>query len=361
MYKLPFRLLSIFLALFFVVSGNMSQQVYAGSYAVHYSVRGILEIRECVSCLYTADGRVFQLLMSGRAAEKFNGKTVAIDGKVEKSDETDTLKVKKIREIPAEKVEIEPVEHEEYQRPAKLAKDEKGLLRIDNVRWNIAQDPGAKEPKAQHSWESVTVDPAKVLKVFYVVKPFAPKFIAAHTLLAFTFASGGIVSDSGAESSTLVLSIEAYKKLGQTYGLMKTLKKEYDIVWILTTLRNYAELNINFNQSSDSELVVYPVLFDPQQTRSLLEETVRQACVNRQGEYYNTIRNNCTNNLVILLNRVLPEKRQIRLWAVPGMIYNPKATMPLSVVKKLQKKQIIGEPFITISRGNFSKTMSLFE
>jgi len=333
-------------------------QADARPFAVHYDLKGIVAIQEGVACLYTADGCVFKLLMNERKAAEYDGKSVSIEGKVGKADEVENVKVKKITEIPRDDIEVEEVEHEAYQRPAKMLSDAKGLMKVSNIRWDIYPDPAVEEKKALHTWKDLVIDPSKVIKAYYVVKPFAPKFIAAHTLLAFSFENGGAVSTEGEDTHTIVLTIEAYKKLGQTYGLIKTMKKEYDIVWILTTLRNYADLNVNFNKSSDTELSIYPINFDKAQTRALLEETIRQSCVNRQGEYYNTIRNNCTNNLVILMNRVLPESKRMKLWKIPGMIYNPKATMPLSVVKMLKKKGFIGEPLVTINRGNFEEALN---
>jgi len=335
-----------------------SGQAFARPFAVHYALKGIVAVQEGVACLYTTNSRVFKLLMDDREAAKFDGKTVSVAGKVGKADEVENVKVKKITEIPEEEIEIADVEYEAYQRPATMLSDVKGQMKVSNIRWDIYPDPSVEQKKALHTWKDVVIDPSKVIKAYYVVKPFAPKFLAAHTLLAFSFEPGGAVSTEGEETSTIALTIEAYKKIGQTYGLIKTMKKNFDIVWILTTLRNYADLNVNFNKSSDTELMIYPINFDRAQARALLEETIRQSCVNRQGEYYNTIRNNCTNNLIILMNRVLPENKRIKLWKIPGMIYNPKATMPLSVVKMLKKKGFIGEPLVTITRQNFEEALT---
>lgn len=353
MLKSRTRIFNVLMLAVLMLAGLATGPVEAKPYAVHYTLKGVLAIQEGVPCLYTADGRVFQLLMDLKEARKLDGKTVGVEGKVGKSDEVENVKVKEIAEVPEEAIKVEEIEHEAYQRPAKMLSNSKGLMTVSNIRWDISQDPSSKEKKALHRWEDVTIDPEKIIKAYYVVKPFAPKFLAAHTLLAFTFEPGGAVNKAGEDTRTIVLTIEAYKKLGQTYGLIKTMKKEYDIVWILTTLRNYADLNVNYNKSSDTELTIYPINFNREQAKALLIETIKQSCVNRLGEYYNTIRNNCTNNLVILMNRVLPENKRMKLWTIPGMLYNYRSTMPLSVVKMLKKKKFIGEPVATINRENF--------
>lgn len=358
MQKSRFRLFNALILAVFMITALVSTPVNAKPFAVNYSIRGIVAVQEGVPCLYTADGRVFQLLITAKDARQFDGKSVSIEGKVGKSDDVENLKVKKITVVADDAVEFEEAEHESYQRPARMIANAKGLLTVSNVRWDLSSDPATKEKKALHTWEEVTINPDKLINAYLVVKPFAPKFLAAHTLLTFTFEPGGAVSKSGEDTKSITLTIEAYKKLGQSYGLIKTMKKEFDIVWILTTLRNYADLNVNYNKSSDCEMTVYPLSFNKEQSRALLIETIEQACVNRQGEYYNTIRNNCTNNLVILMNRVLPENKRMKLWKIPGMIYNHKATMPLSVVKMLNKRGIIGEPLVTINRTNFTDALN---
>ncbi len=326
---------------------------FAKPFAVHYSLKGVVQIAEGVPCLYTADGRIFRLLMDGNEAKKYNGKAVSVAGKVAQADDVENVKVKDIEIIDEEDVQIPEVEHEAYQRPAKMLAEAKGKMTVGNLRWDITPDPNVKEKKALHSWQDATIDPDKVVKAYFLVKPFAPKFLAAHTLLGFSFEPGGVVAKDGRESDNIFLTIEAYKKLGQTYGLIKTMKKNFDIVWILTTLHNYAELNVNYNKDTDKEIIIYPINLTREQTRALLVDTIKQSCVNRQGEYYHTIRNNCTNNLIILLNRVLPANKKIKLWKIPSMIYNPKATMPVSVVKMLKKKGLIGEAALTITKDNF--------
>ncbi len=336
-----------------LVGGSFNGPALAKPYAVNYNLSGVLTVEKGIVRLNTEDGRVYQLLMRERKARKFDDKIVTVQGKAGKSDDVETIKVKKITEISETELNKEEPAYEAYQVAPALVGENEGKLKVENVRWDISQDSTSKETKAVHGWETATIDPEKVVKAYFVLKPFAPKFIAAHSLFVFTFDAGGMVSESGKESKALALSIEAHKKIGQTYGLIKTMKKSFNIVWLLTTWENYANLNVNFNKSSDTEIMAYPMNLTQEQTKKLLTETVRQACVNRKGEYYHTIRNNCTNNLLILLNRVTPKEKQFKLWKIPSMLYNLKATMPLSVAKQIKKKGFISEPLPTISRSNF--------
>lgn len=345
--KLFFLFLMVFAIIF---SGTPAQ---AKPYAVNYKLSGVINVVKNTVFLNTVDSRIYQLLMDAKDARKFDDKSVLIEGKAGKADDVNVIKVKKVTEIPLSDLDLPLPEYEAYQKAPSLAQEKDGRLKVSNIRWKIEQDPTSKERKASHSWETATIDPDKVLNAFFVLKPFAPKFIAAHSLYVFTFAEGGMVAEDGQESQSLALSIEAHKKIGQSYGLIKTMKKSFNIVWLLTTWDNYANLNVNFNKSSDTELFIYPMKLSREQTKALLIETVKQACVNRSGEFYHTIRNNCTNNLVVLLNRVVDKDQQIKLWRIPGVIYNLKTTMPLRLAKLLKKKGFISEPMKKVTRQDF--------
>ncbi|HNV72096.1 MAG TPA: DUF4105 domain-containing protein, partial [Candidatus Ozemobacteraceae bacterium] len=310
-------------------------------------------VQENVPTVRTEDGRVFMLVLDLDKAREMESKTVRIEGKAHKADDVELIKVQKINVIPDHEFPAPKVEHADYQKPASILSQTADQIVIKDVRWGIQQDPATSTLKAKHEWETVTIKPDLVENGYFVLKPFAPKFIAAHSLFVFTFKPGGMVSKTGKESKAIALTIEAYKKVGQTYGLIKTMKKVFDIVWNLTTWENYMTLTTKFN-TGDTELFVYPMTLTREQTKALLVETIKQSCVNRQGEYYHTIFNNCTNNLVILANRVLPKEKRIRLWAIPNMIYNFKATMPLSLAKKLKKLDLIGDPLPKVTAKNMT-------
>lgn len=344
----------MFLTCALIFSGPL-MPLQAKPYAVNYKLSGTLSVVKGFVSLHTEDGREYQLLnVSKRKARKFADMMVTVEGKAGKADDVEIIKVKKISEVPESDLKLPLPEYEAYQKAPALISSYNGKMVIENVRWDISQDPTSKKKKALHSWETAKVDLEKVINGYFILKPFAPKFLAAHSLFVFTFEPGGMVTSEGKESKALALSIEAHKKIGQTYGLIKTMKKAFNIVWLLTTWENYSDLNVKFGKGAGSELFVYPIKLTREQVKKLLSETISQACVNREGEYYNTIRNNCTNNLSVLLNRVTEPEKHIKLWKIPGLIYNLKATMPLSLAKLLKKKGIIAaDPLRTISSKDY--------
>ena len=314
------------------------------SYVVPYSLRGVLTRYEDKVVLNTPDGRVFELKLGDRQARAYNGKTVEIYAKAKEADELSVLEVKKISEyVPAAGEVIAP--YVAQRKPARMAGEDRASMTLENVRWN-------KGPVADgvFDWATATIRPDLVKNVYFVKKPFKPEWIAAHSFFVFTFEDGGIVDSAGRKTDALVLTIEAYLKEGQEYSLTDGLKNKFSIVWLLATWEDYSARTANLE---GQRLIPYPVQMAHAEKAALVRESLRQAAVNREGEYYNTITNNCTNNLVILMNRVLPEQKRVHLWSIPSLIYNFHATMPVWVPPYLQKKGLLGPELPQVDHASF--------
>ena len=306
----------------------------AKSYAVNYSLHGQLSRLGNRVVFNTADGRVFELKISDKLAKRFDGRQVEIYAKAEQAEALGQLTAVKIADYKplAGEVSIPPYRSE--SRPAHLTGDSGSALTVENVRWS--HDPASA---SNFDWATAVVRPDLVKNVYFIKKPFEPEWIAAHSFYVFTFEDGGLTDAAGNKSSALVLSIEAYLREGQEYSLQEGLKDKFGIVWQLSTWENYSARTAQLDKQ---RLIPYPVILEHAQKAALVREGLAQASVNREGEYYNTITNNCTNNLVILLNGVLPEKQRVPLWTIPSLIYNLNATMPVWVPPYLQKKGLLG-------------------
>jgi hypothetical protein len=312
---------------------------------VFYRIEGILSVNKKNVTVHTEKGRVFQLKMSLKKAQKFNNKTVQIDGIAEDAARTSVLKVKKIRNI-ADKIISSNLPYVAKSKPSKIIAQGKDEIKVKNVRW----DSSKKAKKGiEYSWTTATIKPDMVEKAYFVLKPFAPEWIAAHALMFIKFKDGGFVNAKGVSSDGLVLSIEAYLRENEKYGLKEGLKRNFHIVWQLTTWEEYSKLTCDFQKG---RLKAIPIKFNHAQTKNLLLEVLKQADVDRTGEYYHTTRNNCTNNLVILMNKVTKE-RKIRFWLLPSLIYNVRATMPVWVPKYLIRKGFLENKMWKIDEKNF--------
>ncbi len=312
------------------------------SWGVNYSLKGVLSLTEDGPYLNTADGRLFKLDLSERKARKLDGRTVVVEAQARQADDLSVLKVGKISEYTPKAGEVVPAPYQPRRRQALLLENKAGELVIGNVRKSDAEVP----PAGSYDWTTMTVKPELIKNVYFIKKPFKPELVAAHSFLVFTFEKGGLKDAAGREPMALALSIEGKTRVGQSFSPLTGLNNAFGINWSLSTWEEYAARTI---YEEKGHLVPYPVLLSHAEKAALLTESMRQAAVDREGEFYNTIKNNCTNNLLILFNRVLPKERQIKMWTIPYMVYNVRATMPLMVIKNLQKRGLLGAEFTDIN------------
>jgi hypothetical protein len=315
---------------------------------VWYRIDGIMTIHKDKVYFQASNSNTYLLDIKLKTAKKYAGQPIQIDAIGKDSTSVYCLKVKKIR-TSEKRIEFDSdANYVNYQKAAKLVSETDKEIKLKNVRWGRKSGTNKKSP--EFNWRTATIKPDLLEKVYFVKKPFPPEFIAAHCFFFFQFKKGGFVDQHGNTSPGLVLTIEAHKREGQEYGLIKCFKKKFPIVWILTTWEDYVKETCKYK---DNKLIPYLVRFDQEQNINLLKETIKQTVVDRSREFYHTTRNNCTNNLVILLNKF--SERKVRHWTLPSMIYNVKATMPTMVPKYLYKKEILTKAYKTIDSTNYQK------
>ncbi len=317
-------------------------------YGVSYSLKGVIKTEKNDVLFYTKDGRIFKLDMDLKEAIKYENKSVEIYAKAIASDNLSLLKVKEIKEYnPA--YEIILPDFQNKRKPLSIISKRGGEYLLRNIRWH----PEKFEEK-NYQWLDFKVDVSKLKDVYFVKKPFTPEIIAAHSLLLFKFEKGGVVAADGKETDSIVLSIEAYLREGESYSLVQGMKDKFNIIWLFATWKDYSYRTILFDKDSHS-LILYPVKLTLEQKKEVLDYAINQAAVNRSGEYYNTITNNCTNNLVILMNKALPENKKIKLWEIPYLVYNIRATMPNLVTDYLESKGLLGPEVFRITSKNYTQ------
>jgi len=317
----------------------------AKAYAVDYTLRGVLTRSGDKTLFNTPDGRLFELKISAGKARRYDGRSVEISARATAADQLSVLKVSRIEEYRPGSQEVQLPPYSALRKPARIVSGDGAAAVVENVRWNY----DLKAP-AVFDWATATIKPELVKNIYFVKKPFAPEWLAAHSLFAFSFEDGGLTDAAGNKAGALVLSIEAYLRDGQSYSLTDGLKNKFSIVWQLTTWEEYSARTVYVEKQ---RLIPYPVTLGHEQKAALLREALRQAAVNREGEYYHTVTNNCTNNLVILMNHVLPENRRIKPWTIPALVYNLNSTMPIWVPGYLQKKGLLGAELPPVNEASF--------
>lgn len=178
--------------------------------------------------------------------------------------------------------------------------------RITNVRnWSFGSDKITTTP----DWLDVTLDPAELTDVYFLVKPFGTSDAVAHTMLAFQFADG----------ASYVASVEARRTVGQAYGGLKAgLLPMHEYMFVWATERDMYAFSTFF---TDHTLFLYKLDLSDAAKRAvlvaMLEET---AALADEPRFYNTFFSNCTNVLARAVNKVSPNALPWHIsWHLPGL------------------------------------------
>jgi hypothetical protein len=137
-----------------------------------------------------------------------------------------------------------------------------------------------------------TYDLNTLKSVDYIVEPFGEFSGAAHTLLSFGFEGGDYVA----------VSVEIRKKKGQTFSPFKGLLKQYTLVYVVADERDVLPLRTNYRKD---DVYVYPTRIDQAHAQQLFLSMMRRVNeLKEKPEFYNTITNTCTTNIVTHVNEI---------------------------------------------------------
>ncbi|MFP4498596.1 MAG: DUF4105 domain-containing protein [Vulcanimicrobiota bacterium] len=237
-----------------------------------------------------------------------------------KSKETNASKLKEL----AMKTSQPKKPWRAWQKPAQLKEvGLDGKYKISNIRWGFEKPLDTEKPGPV--FKDTTIDPTKVKDVYFMLEPFDPEWVAAHTLMGFEFEDGGMVSEDGRQDNRLVVSVEARLREGESYGLVKGLAAKNPNVYQLGTWKDSIQYR---SQRQGHKMVRYKLNLTKDQKEQLLKNSLKTATEDHSKDMYHTVKNNCFNSQLRLLNSVLPEEQKITEWAIPGMLFNPYAAVP---------------------------------
>lgn len=335
------------------------------SYGVGYRLKGTFSLRGGTPYLNTPDGRVFRLKLDACRvgpviygeeekwceARNFDGTFVKISAVARQSDDLEMLNVRYMDRYPG--AISEPAQADfvpSQRRPLITVKN--GLYSVGNTRWLYGKNPVEDE----FDWATAKVNPELVKSVYFLNKPFAPEKIAGHGMLLFTFEKGGLTDAEGRESSGLVLSVESRQRIGQGYDpVLAGTSDGYEIIWTLNSWEDIITRAVSLHKS---RIIPYQLTLSSAQNKALLIRSLNMAAVNRAGEFYNTITNSCCNNLVVVINGVVPEQQRVKMWTVPYLVYNLDAAIPVKVPVTLQEKGLLGPELETINAANYKEKLN---
>ncbi|PHS14022.1 MAG: hypothetical protein COA78_06340 [Blastopirellula sp.] len=135
-----------------------------------------------------------------------------------------------------------------------------------------------------------------IQSVDYLVVPFEDTPSIAHTMLSFGLADG----------TNLISSVEIRKEDGEAYSALKGFFNQYELMYVIGDERDIVNLSSNYYQS---KVYLYPTVATPEQSQRLFLDIANRANqLAKKPEFYNTLTNNCTTNIVRHVNQLAPNR-----------------------------------------------------
>ena len=146
-----------------------------------------------------------------------------------------------------------------------------------------------------------TFDLDKIKSVYYVVEPFSGFLGAAHTFLSFEFEENNFVS----------ISVEIRKEKGESFSAFKGILRQYELMYVIADERDVLKLRTNYRKD---KVFVYPVNTTKEKMRALFLDMINRANgLKDSPEFYNTITNTCTTNIMRHVNKISPHRIPLSL------------------------------------------------
>jgi hypothetical protein len=145
------------------------------------------------------------------------------------------------------------------------------------------------------AYDTRTYDLDRLESVWYVLSPFSQRWRGpAHSFVSFGFADSQFVS----------ISVEARREVGETYGVFKGLFRRFELMYVIGDERDLIGQRAAYGTD---RVYLYPVRTSTEKMRALFLAMVQRAnSLREEPEFYNTVTNNCTSNVVAHVNQVAP-------------------------------------------------------
>jgi hypothetical protein len=169
--------------------------------------------------------------------------------------------------------------------------------RVATVR-NVRDFDWRTNTEFTERWDTRQYDLERLESVWFMVVPFGDFRGPAHTFLSFGFA------DSTRGTQYVAISVELRKEIGETYHPVRGLFREYELAYVVGDERDLVRVRSNVRRDS---VYLYRVQTTPEQGRTLFRAMLERADRQRTApEFYNTLTNSCTSNIVDHVNAIAP-------------------------------------------------------
>jgi hypothetical protein len=166
------------------------------------------------------------------------------------------------------------------------------IVRVHNLRdftYSARHDFTAKYADRRYDLD-------KLVSVWYVLTPFSTQWRGpAHSFVSFGFA----------DSQFVAISVEARREPGETYDALTGLFKRFELMYVVGDERDLIGQRAAFGTD---QVYLYPIRAKPQKIREMFVAMLERANHLRDHpEFYNTLTNNCTSNVVAHVNQIAPK------------------------------------------------------
>jgi hypothetical protein len=151
-------------------------------------------------------------------------------------------------------------------------------------------------------WHDRLIRLDQVDRAWFTLVPLSHSWRApAHSFVTFGFG----------DTATLSFSVEGRRELGESYGVVAGALRSFELVYVV------AEESDNLARRatlSDHPIYRFPVQGTREGFRAVLSDMLDRAeSLRTRPQFYHTVWNNCTSNLVAHVNRVSPTR-------LPGIV-----------------------------------------
>jgi hypothetical protein len=141
----------------------------------------------------------------------------------------------------------------------------------------------------------------------FIIVPFNNNPLLAHTMFSFGLKDG----------RHFIISVEARLDQGDSYSPVRGITNKFQLMYLIGDERDLITLR---TEARKVEVLLYPARATPDQVQNLLVDMLERVNkLQRAPEYYDTLNNNCTTNLVDHVNKLRPGRipRDVRV-LLPG-------------------------------------------
>lgn len=137
-------------------------------------------------------------------------------------------------------------------------------------------------------YRCITLDSCAIETVdLFISYPVRDPSPFAHTFLSFGTKNG---------DDYYILSVEARREKGEKYQPIAGMMGKFDLIYVLATEQDMLVQRAHWNEEKVHR---YPIQVEPQHARSLFVDMLHQVQeLETNPQFYNTVKNNCTSNLL---------------------------------------------------------------